>query len=58
VPPSPLYIKIDGLHFLTIIKLNFPADVKIVLLSTIQFVATLQAVATELRQEGYEIIVP
>lgn len=51
-------IKIDALHFLNTVKLNFPTNVKIGLVSTIQFVATLQGVANELRQEGYQITVP
>jgi 2-(3-amino-3-carboxypropyl)histidine synthase len=40
------------------VKLNFPTSVKIGLVSTIQFVATLQGVASELRQEGYEVTLP
>lgn len=51
-------IKIDALHFLNTVKLNFPTNVKIGLVSTIQFVATLQGVANELRREGYEITLP
>jgi 2-(3-amino-3-carboxypropyl)histidine synthase len=51
-------IKIDALHFLNTVKLNFSRNVKIGLVSTIQFVATLQGVATELTQDGYQITVP
>lgn len=52
-------IKIDPLHFLESIKLNFtPAQGEIALVSTIQFVTTLQAAASELKSLGYEVIVP
>jgi 2-(3-amino-3-carboxypropyl)histidine synthase len=51
-------IKIDALHFLNTVKLNFPTNVKLGLVSTIQFVATLQGVAAQLKQEGYQITVP
>lgn len=52
-------IKIDPLHFIETIKLNFPStDTRIALVSTIQFVTTLQAVTTKLREESYNIIVP
>jgi 2-(3-amino-3-carboxypropyl)histidine synthase len=40
------------------VKLNFPKHLKLGLVSTIQFVATLQGVAAELRQDGYQITVP
>lgn len=51
-------IKIDAVHFLNTLKLNFPKQLKLGLVSTIQFVATIQGVAAELRQDGYEITVP
>ncbi|XP_069701555.1 2-(3-amino-3-carboxypropyl)histidine synthase subunit 1 [Periplaneta americana] len=51
-------IKIDALHFLNTIKLNFSTDVRLGLVSTIQFVATLQGVAAELKKNGYQITVP
>lgn len=51
-------IKIDALHFLNTVKLNFSTDVKLGLVSTIQFVATLHGVAAELKQEGYQVTVP
>ncbi|KAJ8898084.1 hypothetical protein PR048_003444 [Dryococelus australis] len=51
-------VKIDALHFLDSVRLNFPSHTRLGLVSTIQFVATLQAVAAELEQEGYTIVVP
>ncbi|XP_067004628.2 2-(3-amino-3-carboxypropyl)histidine synthase subunit 1 [Anabrus simplex] len=51
-------IKIDALHFINTVKFNFSVDVRLALVSTIQFVATLQAVAGDLRQDGYQITIP
>lgn len=51
-------IKIDPLHFIETVKLNFEKNTKIGLVSTIQFVTTLQAVAGQLRNEGYDISIP
>lgn len=51
-------IKIDTLHFTETVKLNFPHMPKIGLVSTIQFVVTLQAAANELRKIGYEVTIP
>jgi len=51
-------IKLDSLHFVDNIKEHIDKEASISLVSTIQFVATLQAVATQLRQEGYTIFVP
>ncbi|XP_022910219.2 2-(3-amino-3-carboxypropyl)histidine synthase subunit 1-like [Onthophagus taurus] len=52
-------IKIDPLHFIDTIKLNFNSlDIKIGLVSTIQFVTTLQAVSNELQKLGYKVVVP
>lgn len=51
-------IKIDSLHFIETVKLNFEPDTRISLVSTIQFVATLQAVTSELNKDGYKISVP
>lgn len=53
-------IKIDPLHFIDSVKLNFKAEKcgQIALVSTIQFVTTLQAAAQELRTHGYDCIVP
>nr|MBE5724764.1 putative diphthamide biosynthesis protein 1 [Cucujiformia] len=51
-------IKIDPLHFLETIKYNFPVSKKLGLVSTIQFLTTLQAVANELKGFGYEVNLP
>lgn len=52
-------IKIDPLHFLDSLRLNFEPSVgQIALVSTIQFVTTLQAASTELKASGYDVIVP
>lgn len=51
-------IKIDPLHFIETIKFNFEKTTKIGLVSTIQFVTTLQSVTSELKKDGYEISVP
>jgi len=51
-------IKIDSQHFIQTLKANFSKDDQLSLVSTIQFVATLQAAATHLRGEGYKIEVP
>ncbi|GLV44811.1 Diphthamide biosynthesis 1 [Carabus blaptoides fortunei] len=51
-------IKIDAVHFIQTVKLNLPTSNRIALVSTIQFVVTLQATANELRQNGYEITIP
>nr|NVI70998.1 putative diphthamide biosynthesis protein 1 [Cucujiformia] len=51
-------IKIDPLHFLETIKYNFTVDTKLCLVSTIQFLTTLQLVASELKQLGYVVNLP
>nr|NVI71034.1 putative diphthamide biosynthesis protein 1 [Cucujiformia] len=51
-------IKLDPFHFLETIKYNFPITTKIGLVSTIQFLTTLQAVANKLKEFGYEVILP
>lgn len=52
-------IKIDPLHFLESIKYNFqPEDGQIALVSTIQFVTTLQMAQKELKSSGYDIFIP
>lgn len=51
-------IKIDALHFINSVKLNFPLPKSLAFVSTIQFVSTLHSVATELRAAGYTILVP
>nr|MBE5724776.1 putative diphthamide biosynthesis protein 1 [Cucujiformia] len=51
-------IKIDPLHFLDTIKYNFPIGTKLALVSTIQFLTSLQGVANELKESGYEVSLP
>ncbi|KAF0309187.1 2-(3-amino-3-carboxypropyl)histidine synthase subunit 1 [Amphibalanus amphitrite] len=51
-------IKIDAVHFIETLKFNFKADRRLALVSTVQFVATLQSVAAELRTDGYQVTVP
>nr|NVI71064.1 putative diphthamide biosynthesis protein 1 [Cucujiformia] len=51
-------IKIDPLHFIETIKLNFPVTTKIGLVSTVQFLTTLHAVCQELKMIGYEVNLP
>nr|MBE5724750.1 putative diphthamide biosynthesis protein 1 [Cucujiformia] len=51
-------IKIDPIHFLDTIKYNFPVTKKLALVSTIQFLTTLQAVGNKLKEEGYEVSLP
>lgn len=51
-------IKIDTMHFIDSVKLNFPSTQRLAFVSTIQFVATLHAAAKELREAGYDIQVP
>nr|MBE5724736.1 putative diphthamide biosynthesis protein 1 [Cucujiformia] len=51
-------IKIDPSHFLESVTLNFEKNVKLGLVSTIQFVSTLQGVAAELKNMGFEVSLP
>lgn len=51
-------IKIDSLHFIESLKANLAKEGEISLVSTIQFVATLQAAARALREEGFTVQVP
>ncbi|XP_001849514.2 2-(3-amino-3-carboxypropyl)histidine synthase subunit 1 [Culex quinquefasciatus] len=52
-------IKIDALHFIESVKLNFgDGNRKLALVSTIQFVATLHAAAKELREANYDVVIP
>ena len=48
-------IKIDSLHFIESLKANLSSEGEISLVSTIQFVATLQAAAKALREEGFTV---
>lgn len=51
-------IKIDPSHFVDTVKLNFPKQTHLALVSTIQFVTTLHSVAKILRSEEYIVTVP
>lgn len=51
-------IKVDPLHFIETVKFNFDKSAKIALVSTIQFVTTLQAVSKMLGENGYDISIP
>lgn len=51
-------IKIDTVHFIESVKLNFDSAKRLAFVSTIQFVSTMHAAAKELREAGYDIIVP
>lgn len=51
-------IKIDPLHFIETIKLNFKPDMRIAFVSTIQFVTTLQTASSKLSELGYHIKLP
>uniref|UniRef100_A0A4W5PPU1 2-(3-amino-3-carboxypropyl)histidine synthase subunit 1 n=1 Tax=Hucho hucho TaxID=62062 RepID=A0A4W5PPU1_9TELE len=50
-------IQMDNAHFLDTVKFNFPPGHSLALVSTIQFVAALQAVSAALMPE-YEVVVP
>ena len=51
-------IKLDSLHFIESIKANLGRSSPLSLVSTIQFVASLQAAARELREEGFTVDIP
>jgi len=51
-------IKIDSLHFVESLKVGLEKEEQVSLVSTIQFVATLQAVARDLNSEGWKVEVP
>ena len=51
-------IKLDSLHFIETIKANLDPQHNLSLVSTIQFVATLQAAARELRDAGFTVDIP
>ncbi|XP_069767884.1 2-(3-amino-3-carboxypropyl)histidine synthase subunit 1 isoform X3 [Narcine bancroftii] len=50
-------IKIDSTHFVDSVRFNFPRGSALGLVSTIQFVATLQSTSQELRSE-FDIYIP
>ena len=52
-------IKIDSLHFVQTIQHNFPEKPRLGLVSTIQFVPTMQSTAKELREQfGFQVSIP
>jgi len=51
-------IKLDSLHFVETLKANLDKAQQVSLVSTIQFVATLQAAARDLREEGFTVQIP
>nr|MBE5724739.1 putative diphthamide biosynthesis protein 1 [Cucujiformia] len=51
-------IKIDPAHFLKSVQVNFGKNIKLGLVSTIQFVSTLQGMSLELKNMGYEVSIP
>ncbi|MFH4977528.1 hypothetical protein AB6A40_004237 [Gnathostoma spinigerum] len=51
-------IEMDLSHFVGILKKNFRRDQKIALISTIQFVVSLQQLKNQLVSDGYDIITP
>lgn len=46
------------MHFIESIKMNFEPSKRLAFVSTIQFVSTMHAAAKELREAGYDILVP
>ncbi|XP_059479942.1 2-(3-amino-3-carboxypropyl)histidine synthase subunit 1 [Neocloeon triangulifer] len=51
-------IKIDILHFIESVKLNFTIEKTLAFVSTVQFIASLHGAASELRKCGFNIIIP
>ena len=51
-------IKIDTLHAIQSIEKNFDKTISLALISTIQFVSTLQHIASDLRSLGYNVNIP
>lgn len=51
-------IKLDSLHFVETLKANLDKTIQVSLVSTIQFVATLQAAAGDLREDGFAVQIP
>nr|NVI71075.1 putative diphthamide biosynthesis protein 1 [Cucujiformia] len=51
-------IKIDSKHFIDTMWLNFTPDVQIALVSTIQFVSTLQFATKILKERGFKVTLP
>lgn len=51
-------IKIDIAHCIDCLQATLPVLTKLALVSTIQFAGTLQAIAREMRNAGYEVNIP
>lgn len=51
-------IKIDTLHVISTIQKNFDKSAPIALISTIQFIATLQHIAADLKSQNYTVEIP
>lgn len=51
-------IKIDTSHCIECLRATLSITTKIGLVSTIQFAGTLQAIAMEMRKNGYEVSTP
>ncbi|XP_015433742.1 PREDICTED: diphthamide biosynthesis protein 1 [Dufourea novaeangliae] len=51
-------IKIDTSHCIECLQTTLPITTKIALVSTIQFAGTLQAIALEMKKNGYEVSTP
>lgn len=51
-------IKLDASHCIECLQATLPITTKIGLVSTIQFVGTLQVIASEMRKTGYEVSMP
>ena len=53
-----VHIKIDNSHFVETLKFNFNPGSKLILVSTVQFITTLQSSKVLLTNEGFEVIIP
>uniref|UniRef100_H2Z3Y6 2-(3-amino-3-carboxypropyl)histidine synthase subunit 1 n=1 Tax=Ciona savignyi TaxID=51511 RepID=H2Z3Y6_CIOSA len=53
-----VHIKIDNTHFVETIKHNFAKGSKIAVVSTVQFITTLQSSKRELEEDEIEILIP
>ncbi|KER18591.1 hypothetical protein T265_15955, partial [Opisthorchis viverrini] len=51
-------IGIDLLHFIDTLKANFEKGSRLAVVSTIQFVTSLQAAKSPLEQHGFKMIIP
>ncbi|XP_060850740.1 2-(3-amino-3-carboxypropyl)histidine synthase subunit 1 [Rhopalosiphum padi] len=51
-------IKIDAIHLIETVKLNFTKQQRLLFVSTVQFVTTLQGLINKLKTDGYCVKVP